>query len=271
MGIDAGFDMVPRLSQDTGVKEMCQGFITMVKTIYSADDNVDFKQHFIQFNAGKHPLLPYDGHKFLRFSSKSPEGLLRKPMRSTTSGSLSTLPGSILVPAFDLVGVPWDRHGARVASKTGPRSTTQSEATAWTDGSKTQATTTTRDTPLFDIQQIPPQPKGGAWCLASTAPREPASFKTSPGRGSHHLVPNAAVTPPTPHPRAGSQRRARGAMIKALDECFRQLPIPDDRGSSGRSGGLFHRSLLRLPDDKCASGVLGARTSRSGFGVSEGK
>ncbi|KAK0609069.1 SET domain-containing protein 5 [Lasiodiplodia hormozganensis] len=48
MGIDAGFDM----------------------DHYKDDVQVEVKPNYIEFKAGEHPLLPFEGHKFLRFSSK---------------------------------------------------------------------------------------------------------------------------------------------------------------------------------------------------------
>lgn len=70
MGADAGFDMVPRLSKDTVDRQSWALFIAAVKERYEGDDKVQIKTHYIEFAAGEHPLLPFQGHKFLRFSSK---------------------------------------------------------------------------------------------------------------------------------------------------------------------------------------------------------
>ena len=70
MGIDAGFDMVPRLSQGAVDKQNWQSFIKVIKEHYQNDDLVEIKPNYLQFKAGEHPLLPFEGHKFLRFSSK---------------------------------------------------------------------------------------------------------------------------------------------------------------------------------------------------------
>jgi hypothetical protein len=70
MGADAGFDMVPRLSKDTVDSRNWAAFIAVVKEQYEGDDKVQIKPHYIEFAAGEHPLLPFEGHKFLRFSSK---------------------------------------------------------------------------------------------------------------------------------------------------------------------------------------------------------
>ena len=70
MGIDAGFDMVPRLSKGAVDRENWQSFIKAIKERYQNDDLVEIKPNYLEFKAGEHPLLPLEGHKFLRFSSK---------------------------------------------------------------------------------------------------------------------------------------------------------------------------------------------------------
>jgi hypothetical protein len=70
MGVDAGFDMVPRLSKGAVDRQNWQSFIEATKQHYQSDDLVEVKPNYIVFNAGEHPLLPFEGHKFLRFSSK---------------------------------------------------------------------------------------------------------------------------------------------------------------------------------------------------------
>lgn len=70
MGIDAGFDMVPRLSKGAVDKQSWQSFIKDIKEIYQNDHLVEVKMNFLEFKAGEHPRLPLEGHKFLRFSSK---------------------------------------------------------------------------------------------------------------------------------------------------------------------------------------------------------
>jgi hypothetical protein len=70
MGIDAGFDMVPRLSKGAVDRQNWQAFIKFIKEHYQNDDLVEVKPNYIVFKAGEHPLLPFEGHKFLRFSSK---------------------------------------------------------------------------------------------------------------------------------------------------------------------------------------------------------
>jgi hypothetical protein len=70
MGIDAGFDMVPRLSKGAVDRQNWQSFIKTIKEHYQNDGLVEVKPNYIAFKAGEHPLLPFEGHKFLRFSSK---------------------------------------------------------------------------------------------------------------------------------------------------------------------------------------------------------
>jgi hypothetical protein len=70
MGIDAGFDMVPRLSKGAVDRQNWQSFITCIKELYKDDELVEVKPNYLVFKAGEHPLLPFEGHKFMRFSSK---------------------------------------------------------------------------------------------------------------------------------------------------------------------------------------------------------
>ena len=70
MGIDAGFDMVPRLCEGAIDKQNWQSFIKAIKEIYQNDDLIEIRTNFLEFKAGEHPKLPLKGHKFLRFSSK---------------------------------------------------------------------------------------------------------------------------------------------------------------------------------------------------------
>lgn len=72
MGIDAGFDMVPRLSRGVVDRQNWNRFIDIVKEHYKNDTQVEFKPNYIVFKAGEHPRLPLECHKFLRFSSKIP-------------------------------------------------------------------------------------------------------------------------------------------------------------------------------------------------------
>jgi hypothetical protein len=70
MGIDAGFDMVPHLSKGAVDRQNWQSFINVIEKRYQNDDLVEIKPNYLKFKAGEQPLLPFEGHKFLRFSSK---------------------------------------------------------------------------------------------------------------------------------------------------------------------------------------------------------
>jgi hypothetical protein len=70
MGIDAGFDMVPPLSKGVVDRHNWSRFIDMIKEHYKGDTQVEIKPNYINFKVGEHPTLPFEGHKFLRFSSK---------------------------------------------------------------------------------------------------------------------------------------------------------------------------------------------------------
>ncbi|KAK7424096.1 hypothetical protein QQX98_000706 [Neonectria punicea] len=70
MGVDAGFDMVPRLTKAAVDQEVWERFIRSVKEHYEDDDRVEIKTNYLLFKVGEHPKLPFEGHKFLRFSSK---------------------------------------------------------------------------------------------------------------------------------------------------------------------------------------------------------
>lgn len=64
--IEAGFDMVPRLTKGAVDKQNWQSFIKFIKAHYNNDELVDVKPNYIVFKAGEHLLLPFEGHKFLR-------------------------------------------------------------------------------------------------------------------------------------------------------------------------------------------------------------
>ncbi|KAH7385096.1 hypothetical protein BKA64DRAFT_712220 [Cadophora sp. MPI-SDFR-AT-0126] len=70
MGVDAGFDMYPCLSKGLVDRQNWGRFIDIIKEHYKDDTQVELKPNYINFKAGEHPKLPFEGHKFLRFSSK---------------------------------------------------------------------------------------------------------------------------------------------------------------------------------------------------------
>jgi len=70
MGIYAGFDMVPRLTRSAVDQQNWQSFIDSVKERYKNDGQFEVKANHVVFKAGEQPQLPFEGHKFLRFSAK---------------------------------------------------------------------------------------------------------------------------------------------------------------------------------------------------------
>lgn len=70
IGSSAGFDMVPPLSEDMVERHNWDAFIENIKSCYGSDAKVELKPNYINFNAGDNPKLPFEGHKFLRFSSQ---------------------------------------------------------------------------------------------------------------------------------------------------------------------------------------------------------
>ncbi|KAI0903494.1 hypothetical protein F4823DRAFT_618288 [Ustulina deusta] len=78
MGADAGFDMVPRLSQGNEDRRKWEQFLEGVKQYYADDEQVEVGPRVVQFKAGEWPSLPMEGHKFLRFSSKITGGTAAK-------------------------------------------------------------------------------------------------------------------------------------------------------------------------------------------------
>ncbi|KAG6199377.1 hypothetical protein E4U10_005045 [Claviceps purpurea] len=73
MGIDMGFDMVPRLtSQISHWEDISKwgAFLDDIKKTYFDDPRVEMKVNHILFQVGERPTLPFEGSRFLRFSSK---------------------------------------------------------------------------------------------------------------------------------------------------------------------------------------------------------
>ena len=70
MGIDAGFDIVPRLSKGETDRQAWESFLNIIKELYQHDELVEIKSNYIVFKTGECPQLPFESHKFLRFSSK---------------------------------------------------------------------------------------------------------------------------------------------------------------------------------------------------------
>ncbi|KAF2449697.1 hypothetical protein P171DRAFT_336698, partial [Karstenula rhodostoma CBS 690.94] len=70
MGIDEGFDMVPPLSKGVADRRDWDQFIAVIMDHYKDDPKVEVRPNYIFFNAGEGPILPSEGYKLLRFSSK---------------------------------------------------------------------------------------------------------------------------------------------------------------------------------------------------------
>ncbi|KAK6351200.1 hypothetical protein TWF718_004370 [Orbilia javanica] len=70
MGIDAGFDIVPKLTKSPQDQASWNIFLSKLRDQYTSDPTVEFKENYMVWKKGEHPMIPYSGHKFLRFSSK---------------------------------------------------------------------------------------------------------------------------------------------------------------------------------------------------------
>jgi hypothetical protein len=76
MRFDSGFDMVPRLGTSMSDTSKWAHFIDQVKFRYRGDPKVELKWNYMLFKAGAHLLLlPFEGHRFLRFSSMVSAGI----------------------------------------------------------------------------------------------------------------------------------------------------------------------------------------------------
>lgn len=62
--------MVPRLSKGIVDKHNWDRFLGFIINHYADDPQVEVKPNYILFNVGEHSILPFEGHKLLRFSSK---------------------------------------------------------------------------------------------------------------------------------------------------------------------------------------------------------
>jgi hypothetical protein len=62
--------MVPPLSKGVVNRHNWGRFIDFIREHYKNDTEVEIKPNYINFKAGEHPKLPFEGHRFLRFSSK---------------------------------------------------------------------------------------------------------------------------------------------------------------------------------------------------------
>ncbi|RYO85430.1 hypothetical protein DL766_006515 [Monosporascus sp. MC13-8B] len=70
MAVDCGFDMVPHLSGSIKDKKRWTWFTMIIKQRYEDDRGVEVTKNYLWFRAGgEYAKVPFDGHKFRRFSS----------------------------------------------------------------------------------------------------------------------------------------------------------------------------------------------------------
>lgn len=70
MGIDIGFDMVPRLSNSEVDAKKWKAFLDQIEQQFKTDSIFSKTPKFFEFKVGEHPRLTIDPQKFCRFSSK---------------------------------------------------------------------------------------------------------------------------------------------------------------------------------------------------------
>ncbi|KAG6173426.1 hypothetical protein E4U44_003935 [Claviceps purpurea] len=78
LGLVMGFELVPPLTTREEDKFRWQEFLADFKQMHLRDPRVEWKDNYILFKFGERPMLPYEGHKFLRFSSEGPEAIADK-------------------------------------------------------------------------------------------------------------------------------------------------------------------------------------------------
>lgn len=64
----SGLDMVPRLSGYED-QDIWEEFIEHVQTVYKDESTFKIDAYYMVFEEGKQLLIPFEGHKFLRFCS----------------------------------------------------------------------------------------------------------------------------------------------------------------------------------------------------------
>ncbi|KAG6115185.1 hypothetical protein E4U14_001036 [Claviceps sp. LM454 group G7] len=78
LGLVMGFELVPPLTTREEDKFRWQEFLSDFKQMHLRDPRVEWKDNYILFKFGERPMLPYEGHKFLRFSSEGHEAIADK-------------------------------------------------------------------------------------------------------------------------------------------------------------------------------------------------
>lgn len=157
MGIDAGFDMVPRLSRGTADTQNWGRFINVIKDHYKDDAQVETTTNCILFKVGEYPSLPFEGHKFLRFSSKVSGATGSRALRyiNTITALAKANFGSRIQywsDAFDQLGhYNWDEVNESLKSYDEPILNTLLMGTE----PKEEV-----GNPLFEVKQVPGKGKG---------------------------------------------------------------------------------------------------------------
>ncbi|KAI1763147.1 SET domain-containing protein [Hypoxylon sp. FL1150] len=162
MGIDAGFDMVPPLSKGEEDAKNWANFLHCVRSCYVDDPKVEAKSHWIEFKAGEHPTLPYEGHKFRRFSSKISGSIASSTgvweYISTVTGMAKVIFGPRAQPwneAVDQSGFyGWDEV-QRVKKTWGKPDEPESQASISVAAEPASQVSTSPTSDLFEVQQVP--------------------------------------------------------------------------------------------------------------------
>ncbi|KAL6922946.1 hypothetical protein FSST1_000220 [Fusarium sambucinum] len=166
MGFDAGIDMAPQLSRSDDDQDAWNVFIRKVEEEYRDDQRLEIKPHYLSFNAGEVPLLPFKGFKFMRFSSKVSGGIATTTgvwdIIKTVTRMAKSVFGSRIRYWCDADGdfghYDWKQVGDSIESYDKPDEWSAPETTA----SSSTISATSRDTPmpLCEIQSIPGKGKG---------------------------------------------------------------------------------------------------------------
>lgn len=69
MNLHVGFHMVPPVSKEIDDRDKWQSFLTEVRQSFYYDGQVEIYLDYIEFAREKSLRLPFEGHKFFRFSS----------------------------------------------------------------------------------------------------------------------------------------------------------------------------------------------------------
>ncbi|KAG6004958.1 hypothetical protein E4U21_000581 [Claviceps maximensis] len=155
MGVSVGFDMVPRLSTEAGDRRIWGIFVMCIGDHFDDDPLVEQKSKYILFNVGEqhHPMLPLEGHKFLRFSSDDP----RAEAYIYEVSLIATV-------FFGRRVVSWDEHLGQAGhygwDEVHESVRTYDEADEMTERPRDDIVHSSRGEPLFDIRDVPGKGRG---------------------------------------------------------------------------------------------------------------